>query len=420
MDYHGSGVRCKGGSDGAIDLTVTGGTAPYQYTWSNGSAQQDINGLAPGTYNVSVIDGHGCTAGASDMVISEPTAVNVVVIRESDILCWSGSNGEIEVKGAGGTGIYDYSLNATTWQEEATFTGLTATAYTIYMRDENGCSAQTTSTLTQPAQLITTLARKVDTTCGEANGTAEVETTGGVEDYTYTWYDAEDATISLQPTAASLASGDYRVVTRDAHACEHELQVIIDDSDGPKIAQQLLQGLTCHDSNDGQIEISVSEGLAPYTINWDTRESSLAVDNLIGGEHWVEVLDSRGCRGKKIFYVDFPPALGLDYTITDPSCHGAHDGSITLVATGGNTGGYSYNWSTGETTPSRDQLGAGQYTLTVTDSRQCTLTQNMVVAEPAVFVVDAGGDRTICVGQKLTVRAERRECHLSLDIGQRL
>ncbi len=263
MDYHGSGVRCKGGSDGAIDLTVTGGTAPYQYTWSNGSAQQDINGLAPGTYNVSVIDGHGCTAGASDMVISEPTAVNVVVIRESDILCWSGSNGEIEVKGAGGTGIYDYSLNATTWQEEATFTGLTATAYTIYMRDENGCSAQTTSTLTQPAQLITTLARKVDTTCGEANGTAEVETTGGVEDYTYTWYDAEDATISLQPTAASLASGDYRVVTRDAHACEHELQVIIDDSDGPKIAQQLLQGLTCHDSNDGQIEISVSEGLAP-------------------------------------------------------------------------------------------------------------------------------------------------------------
>ncbi len=218
MDYHGSGVRCKGGSDGAIDLTVVGGTAPFNYTWSTGTTQEDINGLTPGTYNVSVVDNHGCTASASIWVISEPAAVKVSVVREADVSCWSGSNGEIEVKGEGGTGIYNYSLNTATWQQEAAFTWLKAAGYTLYLRDENGCSTQTTATLTEPTQLVTTLTRKVDTTRGEANGTTEVETTGGVEAYSYTWYDAGNATISLQPAAATLASGDYRVVTRDAHA----------------------------------------------------------------------------------------------------------------------------------------------------------------------------------------------------------
>ncbi len=299
-------------------------------------------------------------------------------------------------------------MNSTTWQGEATFKGLKAIRYTIYLRDENGCTTQTDTVLTQPLQLITTLARKVDTTCDEANGSAEVETKDGTKDYSYTWYNEDDSTISLQQTAANLRSGDYRVVTRDAHACEHELIVVIDDSDGPKIAQQLLQGLTCHDSNDGEIEISVDQGLAPYTINWDTRESSLIVEKLTGGQHWVEVFDSRGCRSKKFFDVSFPPALALDYTITKPSCYGDDDGSISLTAVGGNPGGYSYAWSTGETTPSREQLVAGLYTLTVTDSKLCTLTQGVEVTNPALFVVDAGGDRTICVGPEAHGTGRRR------------
>jgi hypothetical protein len=119
----------------------------------------------------------------------------------------------------------------------------------------------------------------------------------------------------------------------------------------------------------------------------------------------VEVVDGGGCRVRKIFRVDFPPALALTLNALDPLCKGNTNGRIAASATGGNAGGYSYQWSSGQTSASITDLAAGTYSLTVKDSKQCTLQREVVLTDPPLFVIDAGGDRAICVGQTLRITA---------------
>lgn len=408
MRYAGYGVRCKGSTDGQIDLTVSGGTTPYSYAWSNGATTQDVSALAPGFYNIAVIDAHGCPAAVSNLEVKEPTAVALDPASVKNVSCKDGSDGVVTLTANGGAGFYEYSFNGTVWQDEATFQGLQAVAYTFSMRDVNGCSIQRTVTLTEPEKLVLSPVSKTETTCGEANGKAEVVAAGGTAGYAYAWYDIQNnnTQVSATATATALASGDYHVIARDLHACEAELTVIINTSDGPQIAQQLLEGLTCFESNDGKIAISIAKGAAPYTIAWDIAgETGLAVNDVTGGEHWVEVHDTKGCRAKQVFQVSFPEKLAIDYTLTEPSCTGLTNGSIVVNGTGGN-GGYQYQWDAGGQTTSLANVAAGTYGITLTDIKNCNLHQAIVLQDPAPFVVNAGEDRTLCVGQKLTVRAE--------------
>jgi len=407
MSYYGFGVSCKGSTDGSIDLTVQGGTGPFTYAWSTASTQEDIANLAPGNYDVHVTDAHGCQASSLKIAVTEPAQVVQALGNFKNISCFGGSNGELQSVAAGGAGYYLYSLDGSTWQNEDQFTGLKAKAYTLYMRDGNGCAGNTVNhTLTEPPLLVLSLDKKVDTSCGAANGSAEVVATGGAGSYQYSWLDATNTTIGTGSTIAALASGDYKAITQDSNGCTTNITVIINDSDGPKITQQLLKGLTCFESNDGEISISVSQGLPPYTINWDTHAATTDITNVTGGEHWVEVFDSKGCRGKQTFQVDFPPALALDYTNTIPLCTGNTDGGIAIIASGGNPGGYTYLWSTGSTGTSLSNIKAGTYQIIIKDTKNCTLVQDIVLPDPPLFTVDAGGDRTICVGQKLKVKAQ--------------
>ena len=406
-DYHSFGVSCAGSTDGSITLTPQGGTTPYVYSWSTGSAQNEITALAPGSYDVYVTDAHNCEASAIAILVTEPLAVALSLDDFKDVSCFGGSDGQLQALAAGGSGLYEYSLDGSLWQSDALFQGLIARAYTLHMRDANACVATPVSyTLKEPTKLTVSQTKLVDTSCGEANGSAEIKGDGGAGSYVYTWYNADDATVSNSADATALASGDYQAVVTDGNDCKAEMQIIINNSNGPKITQLSLQGLTCHDSNDGAISVSVNGGLAPYTMNWDTEETGLAVANVTGGQHWMEVYDASGCRGKTVFDVPYPPALAIGYTAANPLCTGNADGSLAVDVSGGNPGAYAITWSTGDTGVTIGNLKAGTYGVTVKDVKNCILREDVTLTDPPVFTVDAGGDRTICVGQKLTVRAE--------------
>src|SRR3989442_963634 len=99
-------VSCNSGSNGAIDLSVAGGTAPYSYNWSNGATTQDLSGLAAGTYTVTVTDGHSCTASLG-VTVGDPTAL-ALAESEEDVSCRGSSNNAIVLSVAGGTSPYSY------------------------------------------------------------------------------------------------------------------------------------------------------------------------------------------------------------------------------------------------------------------------------------------------------------------------
>ena len=112
-DYTGFGVSCNGATDGSLDVTVTGGTGVYTYTWSNGATTEDVSDLGAGTYSVVVTDENGNSVSITvEITESEAMAISET---HSDytgfgVSCNGATDGSIDVTVTGGTGIYELSL----------------------------------------------------------------------------------------------------------------------------------------------------------------------------------------------------------------------------------------------------------------------------------------------------------------------
>ena len=98
-------INCFGESTGAIDLGVTGGTAPYSFLWGSGQTTEDISSLAAGTYTVTVSDSKNCTA-TDTITISQPAAVLALSSSQTNINCFGESTGAIDLSVTGGIARY--------------------------------------------------------------------------------------------------------------------------------------------------------------------------------------------------------------------------------------------------------------------------------------------------------------------------
>ncbi|MCW3115118.1 MAG: hypothetical protein JWR18_3514, partial [Segetibacter sp.] len=206
-------VNCFGGTTSAT-VNVTGGTAPYTYSWSQ-SAGTDASatGLAAGTYTVTVTDANKCTA-TQTVVITQPNAALFVSETHTNVTCFGGNNGTAAVSVSGGTGPYSYSWSPS-GGTGATATGLAAGTYTVTITDKNACTATKTLTITQPYAIIIT-GTQTDISCyGGKTGSATVNITGGTGPYTYLWSPSGGAAA----TASGLAAGAYTVTVTDAKGC---------------------------------------------------------------------------------------------------------------------------------------------------------------------------------------------------------
>ncbi|MFM2208196.1 MAG: hypothetical protein RL213_2171, partial [Bacteroidota bacterium] len=135
---------CFGGTSGAIDITVSGGVTPYSFSWSNSSTSEDLTGISAGTYSVTITDFCSATT-ATSVTITEPAQVTASGTA-TDVSCFGGSNGSIDLAVSGGSGSYTYSWsNSETTQD---ITGLTAGNYSVAITESNGCTVTGTTAFT--------------------------------------------------------------------------------------------------------------------------------------------------------------------------------------------------------------------------------------------------------------------------------
>ncbi|MFL9844307.1 beta strand repeat-containing protein, partial [Flavobacterium rhizosphaerae] len=207
-----SNISCNGGANGSATVIVTGGTTPYSYEWDNSATTASIAGVAAGTYNVMVTDANGCTTTTS-VTITEPTALVVSGMVDTNVSCNGGSNGSATVTATGGTSPYTYawSNSATT----ASIEGVAEGTYTVTVTDAKGCTATTSVTITEPTVLMASTVVNSNVTCfGGSEGGATVNVTGGVAPYTYLW-----SNTATTASIGNVAAGTYTVTVTDVNGC---------------------------------------------------------------------------------------------------------------------------------------------------------------------------------------------------------
>lgn len=153
---------------------------------------------------------------------------------------------------------------------------------------------------------------------------------------------------------------------------------------------------SCHGSNDGSIDIEPVGGLQPFTYTWSNGQSTEDLNNIPAGTYSCEVREKNGIKVSTTqITIDQPAAIDVSADgITWETCPGDEDGAIEISAAGG-AGGFSFLWSDGSTTEDISGLGAGTYTVEVTDASGCVKTQSFVVPVNPVPLADGGNDGVV-------------------------
>ena len=393
-NYNGQNISCNGLSNGAIDLSVAGGTTAYTYSWSNAQTTQDISGLNANTYSVLVTDKNGCAA-TNTIVINQPAPLSNTIVVSSNyngqnISCNGLSDGSIDLSVSGGATAYTYSWsNAQTIQD---ISGLNANTYSVLVTDVNGCTTTNTITITQPAVLTTSIAvssnyNGQNVSCfGSSNGSIDLSVAGGTTAYTYNWSNSQ-----ATQDVSGLAAGTYSVLVTDKNGCIATNTITLTQpvamSNTIVISSNYNgQNISCNGLSDGSVDLSVSGGTAAYTYSWSNSATTQDISGLAAGAYTVTVTDVNGCTGTGTVSLSQPLPVAATSTITNVTCNGFSNGSIDISASGG-TPAYLYSWSNAATTQDITAITAGNYTVTVTDVNGCTGSLANVVIQDQSLVI---------------------------------
>jgi gliding motility-associated-like protein len=381
-------VTCFGGSDGAITLTVNGGTNAYTYVWSNGDTTQNIAGVTAGTYTVTVTDANSCTATAIAAVTEQPQLV-VSLNGSNDASCNGGNDGDIDIAAAGGVAPYTFVWSNGAITED--LTGLTAGTYGVTVTDANNCTSTGSFTIGEPTLLVAAIDGQTNVACnGGSTGAIDLGVTGGTTAYTYVWSNG-----ATTQDISGLAIGTYTVTVTDANGCSATASATITQNDALTIAATGTTNVSCNGLSDGSLNITVSGGVSPYTFVWSNGATTEDVTGLSAGSYSVTVTDAAGCTGSASFTISQPNELTIEATADNVSCEGGSNGAADLLI-GGGTLPYSFAWSNGSTIEDLTGLSAGVYSVTVTDANGCTIGATVTVGTDNILVLNTAVTNATC------------------------
>lgn len=218
------------GNDGAIALTVSGGSGSYMYNWSNGSDSKDISGLGEGSYTVTVTDGSGCSVTHDAQIGEAEYTVEISATTNYngfDISCFGEMNGSLRAVAKFGKSPYNYKWS--TGEETETINNVGGGEYSVTATDADGKTTTSKYIVNEPERLKATIVTEPSN--GGNAGTAQVFATGGSEPYSFSWNDKNPG--STTSFISGLTEGRYRVIVTDANNCitQNEAVVPIDDQD---------------------------------------------------------------------------------------------------------------------------------------------------------------------------------------------
>ncbi|MFM2207942.1 MAG: hypothetical protein RL213_1917, partial [Bacteroidota bacterium] len=404
----GSSISCSGGTTGSVNVTVTGGTMPYTYNWRNGTVvvgtTASVTGLAAGTYTVTVTDAAGCS-GTSSATITSSSSVTATA-TSTNASCSYSTNGTVSVTASGGTAPLTYvwrNSSSVSVGTTSSVSNLAAGTYTVTITDAAGCSTTAVATITAPAAVVASVTANNPACSTGSTGSVTVVPGGGTAPYTYSWTNGTTS-VGTSSSVSNLPAGTYTVTVTDSRGCTGTSSATL-IAPAPVVATSTSTNPACSSGNTGSAGVSAAGGTPGYTYQWrngtTTVGSTATINNLGAGTYTVTVTDSRGCTATSSVTLVAPTPVTATATSTNPACSTGNTGSATVTATGG-TPGYTYQWRNGTTSVGTSQnlanIGAGTYSVTVTDSRGCTTTSTVTLTAPSPVTATTSSNPATCYG----------------------
>jgi len=395
-------VACFGDNTGSISIQPTGGTpggggTGYTYSWTGpsgfSSTAEDISGLEAGDYFVTVFDINMCTFISGAINVDQSSDLTASLTGSTDVTCNAGNDGTASMNPGGGAGGYSYSWDGQLSgliSTDQNPTDLVADTYDFTLFDALGCSKTITdfAIIDEPAPFAVNVVGTTDVKCsGGLDGSAEIlPSGGGPTPYSFLWTGIGTGHTATVQDPLTLRADTYDLeITDAAGICSQLFPNLITIDEPNPIVVTLLDSseVSCFDGADGSATISISGGTPTFNFLWTgvgTGHTSFMENpnNLRADTYNLSVTDGNGCPLviMNMVIIEEPDDLSVTVdNVTNVDCNGDFTGSIQITP-GGGTPNYTYAWSGpngfSESTKDISNLEAGDYSLTITDSRGCT------------------------------------------------
>ena len=365
----GDNISCKGFSDGSVNLTISGGSPGYTYSWTgpNGfnSIDENLTDLSAGTYYVTASDLFGCTISTS-IELTEPMSINENVTAFEypsghNISCHGLSDGSINLNISGGspdfsfewTGPFGFTSN------DQNLNGLSAGTYNVVIRDVNNCDITSTIVLTEPDLIALQVYVSSDyngqhISCyGADDAQVTVQVSGGSPSYTVN-IDGNQTTFNNYGIVDNLGPGLLTVNVTDANGCQATTAVMVNEPTPIESAIDVLSNhnnlpVSCANNYDGVIAANAIGGTPPYFYNWNHGNESHGevLENIGVGAYTVEVTDVNGCLTISTIALQAHPNPTIETSDPQRICQG-EEASFTVYSDH-NLAGCNWTFETGQT-----------------------------------------------------------------------
>ena len=384
---------CYGFSDGSIDFTGGSTSSPLTYLWSTGDTTEDLNNLPTGIYEVIITDTFNCSK-AFQYNLGQPDSIQIDYLTSFyngyNVSCFGASDGFLDITPYGATPPYQFNWSVGATSED--LLNVSSTTYFLTLTDNNGCLFYDSFYLNEPSEMASTLLSTsnyngYDISCYNFNdGSVELFVSGSVPPYSYSWTNGGN-----QDSLDNLFYGLHAVEVIDANGCTHWDTIIL--TQPPPISSSIISvndyngyDISCFEFNDGEIDVNVSGGVAPFVYVWNNGAGVEDIDNLSAGNYSVNIEDQNSCYVDLQIVLTEPPPLVLNYQTSNfngynISCHSLSDGWID-VDIEGSVPPYTYSWSNAANSQDLSNVSQGQYSVVVQDLNQCEIDVDITLNQP--------------------------------------
>ncbi len=375
-------VPCASDTTGSIDLSPTGGTAPYTYLWSNGATTQDLINLPVGFYCGTITDDNGCTAVLCDSISSDSISLDIPI--DSLLIC-AGDSVQLLVNTSAASVLW---TPATSLDNDTLFnpTASPSTTTTYTVMSQGACMlSDSVVVVVGNANFGLSVTTSTDPNCfGDSTGS--ITTISTATSLNYLW-NTGDTTANL----SNVPVGTYILIATDNNSsCTDTLTVSLTEPTPIQIVVDSITPVTCRGGSDGAVaSLTVSGGVGSYTYFWDPNtgsQTTAMATNLSSGVYSITVIDANGCTAiaNGVFVPQNTAIDSNEVSIVAIDslldCDLSPSGTLAVAT----TNNYNYLWSNGTTSQQADNLAAGAYSVTVSNNQGCSLVLMDTITAPFV------------------------------------